>query len=261
MRLVIGVEYKGSDFFGWQYQQGFRTVQEELEVSLAVVANSKVSVVCAGRTDTGVHALGQVVHFDTSAIRKNHSWVQGGNSNLPKDISVSWCLEVKESFHARYSALSRTYRYIILNQKYRSGLSFDSASWVSKSLDESKMNLAAKSLIGKHDFSAFRARGCQAKSPVREIKDIIVSREKNYVVISVKADGFLQRMVRNIAGLLIEIGSGGKQTGWAKEVLLSRRRSMGGVTAPPFGLYLVNVEYPEEFGIPASSRICHPGAF
>ena len=246
----MGIEYRGSDFFGWQRQEGFRTIQGELESALSVIADTEVSTVCAGRTDTGVHALQQVVHFDTLAVRRNYSWVRGSNSNLPKDISVNWCIRINEHFHARYSALSRTYRYIILNRKFRSGVSYDTANWVGLRLDESKMALAANLLVGKHDFSAFRARGCQAKSPVKEIKAIFVSRFDDYVVISVEATGFLQKMVRNIAGLLIEIGISRKQPTWAREVLASKCRSMGGSTAPSRGLYLVNVRYPKIYDIP-----------
>jgi len=250
MRLAMGIEYRGSDFFGWQRQDGFRTVQEELENALSRIADTKVSAVCAGRTDTGVHALKQVIHFDTPSVRKDYSWVQGSNSNLPKDISVNWCARMNESFHARYSALSRTYKYVILNRKSRSGISYDSANWVANRLDESRMTSAARLLVGKHDFSAFRARGCQAKSPVKEIKAIFVSRVDDYVIILVEADGFLQRMVRNIAGLLIEIGTSRKKPTWAGDVLASKCRGKGGVTAPPQGLYLVNVRYPEKYGIP-----------
>ena len=250
MRLAIGVEYHGANFFGWQRQKGLRTVQEELETALSEVANSTVSLICAGRTDAGVHALGQVAHFDTSVYREHYSWIQGGNSNLPKDLSISWCLGVPELFHARYLALARTYQYVIFNRKFRSGKLFDSTTWVSRNLDEKRMSEAADFLLGEHDFSSFRARGCQAKSPVREIKDIKISRRQEFVVITIKANGFLQKMVRNIAGLLIEVGSGKREPYWAKKVLLYKRRSINGATAPPSGLYLVAVDYPQEFGIP-----------
>ncbi len=253
MRLAIGVEYHGANFFGWQRQKGVRTVQEELETALSEVANSTVSLICAGRTDAGVHALGQVAHFDTSVYREHYSWIQGGNSNLPKDLSISWCLGVPELFHARYLALARTYQYVIFNRKFRSGKLFDSTTWVSRNLDEKRMLEAADFLLGEHDFSSFRARGCQAKSPVREIKDIKISRRQEFVVITIKANGFLQKMVRNIAGLLIDVGSGKREPYWAKKVLLSRRRSMNSATAAPSGLYLASVDYPQEFGIPCKT--------
>ncbi len=253
MRLAIGVEYHGANFFGWQRQRGVRTVQEELENALSEVANSTVSLICAGRTDTGVHALGQVAHFDSAVYREHYSWIQGGNSNLPKDLSISWCLSVPDLFHARYLALTRTYQYVIFNRKFRSGKLFDSTTWVSRNLDEKRMSEAAGFLLGEHDFSSFRARGCQANSPVREIKDINVSRREEFVVITVRANGFLQKMVRNIAGLLIEVGIGKREPCWAKKVLLSKRRSMNGPTAAPSGLYLVAVDYPQEFGIPCAA--------
>ena len=255
MRIVIGIEYRGSDFFGWQKQKEARTVQGELESALSAVANSKVSTVCAGRTDTGVHALKQVVHFETQARRSANSWMRGSNSNLPDDVSVNWCLETTDSFHARYSALSRTYNYLILNRQSRSGVMYGRATWVPQKLDEMKMAEAAQSLLGEHDFSSFRARGCQAKSPIREVKQISVFRIDEYVIISVRANAFLQRMVRNFAGLLIEIGLARRTPTWARDVLLSKDREKAGVTAPPFGLYLVNVSYPKEYGIPEKAAI------
>ena len=257
MRFVVGVEYHGTNFYGWQRQRGFRTVQEELENALSKVANSEVSLVCAGRTDTGVHALGQVAHFDTSVLRKEHSWIQGGNSNLPKDLSVSWCVRVAESFHARYSALTRTYRYVIFNRRVRSGKVFNSTTWISKKLDETRMSMAADFLIGEHDFSSFRARGCQAKSPIRAIEEIRICRRQDFVVITVKANGFLQKMVRNIAGLLIDVGSGKRQPSWAEKVLLSRQRGVNGATAAASGLYLIAVDYPKEFGIPQTASMSY----
>ena len=235
-------------------------MQEELEIALSIVADSQVSTVCAGRTDTGVHALNQVVHFETLVDRDDYSWVYGSNSNLPKDISLNWCVRTIDAFHARYAATSRTYNYLILNRKYRSGFTHDTATWISRRLDETKMALAANSLAGEHDFSSFRARGCQAKSPIKKIKEISVSRVGDYVIISIKADGFLQRMVRNIAGLLIEIGSGRRSPSWAREVLVAKNRSKGGITAPSSGLYLMNVMYPKRYGIPEKSEFVVLGA-
>lgn len=250
-RIALGVEYGGTDFCGWQMQKsGVRTVQEELEKALASVANEPVRVHCAGRTDTGVHGVGQVVHIETAAERSPRSWVLGANSNLPFDVNVTWAKGVDERFHARFSATSRAYRYIILNRMSRSSLYRNRAVWSHRLLDAGRMHEAAQSLVGTHDFSSFRALGCQAHSPVRTVSRLDVTRQGERIIIDVGAQAFLHHMVRNLAGVLMAIGRGDQPVVWAKEILERRDRTKGGVTAPPEGLYLMHVGYPPEFEIP-----------
>jgi tRNA pseudouridine38-40 synthase len=250
MRIAMGVEYDGTAFHGWQTQGDVNTVQERLEEALSTVADHPVSVQCAGRTDAGVHGLGQVVHFDSDARRSPRNWILGANVNLPRDINVSWAQPVADEFHARFSATSRSYRYIILNRMTRSALWATRAVWIHRPLDESRMQAAARYLVGTHDFSSYRAQGCQAKSPVRTVSELEVRREEERIVIDISANAFLHHMVRNIAGVLIAIGEGDRPVEWSKEVLEYRNRTLGGVTAPPQGLYLMGIEYPEEYNLP-----------
>ena len=251
MRIALGVEYDGSRFHGWQAQQpGVRTAQVTLEAALSKVAAHPLRVVCAGRTDTGVHALGQVVHFDTEARRSERNWLLGTNVNLPPDISVTWAREVDSAFSARFSAISRRYRYFILNRTARSAVLAGRVTWVHRPLDAERMHVAGQALVGEHDFSSYRALGCQAKSPVRTLHSLEVERRGDFLVLSVHANAFLHHMVRNIAGVLIAIGKGDRPVEWAAEVLALRDRTLGGVTAPPEGLYFERVEYPAEFEIP-----------
>jgi tRNA pseudouridine38-40 synthase len=247
MRVALGVEYDGTAFHGWQYQGDVRSVQELLQQALSKVADHQVSVHCAGRTDTGVHATGQVVHFETTALRTDRSWILGSNVNLPDDISVSWAKQVPDSFHARFSAIGRHYRYLILNRAYRSALWRNRAVWIHHPLDEKAMHKAAQKLVGTHDFSSYRALGCQAKHPVRTVHRLVVSRQDEMVSIDIHANAFLHHMVRNIAGVLVAIGKGEQPVSWTEEVLGLRDRTLGGVTAPPQGLCLTKVDYPEEF--------------
>jgi tRNA pseudouridine38-40 synthase len=253
MRIALGIEYDGTSYNGWQRQKNGIGVQQRLEDALAVVANETVEVVCAGRTDTGVHASGQVVHFDSSADRSERGWLLGVNTNLPPDISVSWVQPVSDDFHARFSATGRSYRYVILNRLQRSALHRHRAWWVHQPLDERRMHKAAQSLLGEHDFSAFRAAGCQAHSAMRELRSISVVRCDDWITVDVSANAFLMHMVRNITGTLAAIGQGEQPVDWIREVLESRDRTLGGITAPPHGLTLVAVDYPEEFGIPAAA--------
>jgi tRNA pseudouridine38-40 synthase len=225
-------------------------VQQRLEEALAGVAAEPIDVICAGRTDTGVHASGQVVHFDTSSERSRRGWLLGANSSLPDDINVTWVQPVADDFHARFSATSRSYRYRILNRLQRSALHRNCAWWIYQALDAERMHAAAQLLVGKHDFSAFRAAGCQASSPVREISSISVQRSGDWLTLDVTANAFLQHMVRNITGTLAAIGLGERAVPWAGEVLVSRDRKAGGVAAPPHGLTLVGVGYPASFDIP-----------
>jgi tRNA pseudouridine38-40 synthase len=251
MRVALGIEYDGSAFHGWQAQQeGVRTVQTELEAALAKVADHPLRVVCAGRTDTGVHALGQVVHFDTQAQRSERNWLLGTNVNLPQDVSVTWARPVSDEFSARFSAVSRRYRYCILNRTSRSAVLAGRVTWTHRPLDAARMQEAARALVGEHDFSSYRALGCQAKSPVRTLYELEVERQGEFVVLSLHANAFLHHMVRNIAGVLMAIGRGDREIDWAAEVLGLRDRTLGGVTAPPDGLYFEAVEYPAACGIP-----------
>ncbi|MEE9358336.1 tRNA pseudouridine(38-40) synthase TruA [Candidatus Vondammii sp. HM_W22] len=251
MRVAMGIEYDGTSFHGWQRQkEGIVTVQDRLEYAISKVADHPVTVACAGRTDTGVHALGQVVHFDTPSNRSSRGWLLGSNVNLPPDISVTWVKQVPEHFHARFSAVNRRYRYIIMNRNSRSAIWRDRTVWQHHPLDAERMDEAALSLLGTHDFSSFRALGCQAKSPVKTIIRLDASRQEDRVIIDVKANAFLHHMVRNIAGVLIAIGKGDRPVVWAKEVLEYRSRVLGGVTAPPQGLYMMEVGYPGEFALP-----------
>ncbi|VAX08992.1 tRNA pseudouridine(38-40) synthase [hydrothermal vent metagenome] len=250
-RITLGVEYDGAGFCGWQIQQpDIRTVQGVLEQALSRVANGSVRVHCAGRTDTGVHGVGQVVHFDTEAQRSSRSWVLGANSNLPFDVNVNWAKLTADPFHARFSAISRAYRYVILNRQTRSSLQRKHAVWIHHPLDADCMHEAAQQLVGTHDFSSYRALGCQAHSPVRTIDHLDVRRQGDRIIIKVGAEAFLHHMVRNIAGVLMAIGRGDQDVNWAYEVLQRRDRTQGGVTAPPEGLYLMHVGYPEHFEIP-----------
>jgi len=250
MRIALNVEYDGTDFCGWQTQKDCRSVQQEVERAVSTVADQPVSVVCAGRTDTGVHASGQIIHFDVDVIRKERNWVLGCNANLPRDVSISWAKEVKDDFHARFSATARSYRYVILNRMTRSAIYRNRVSWHHQPLDEIRMNMAAKSFLGEQDFTSFRALACQAKHAVRMMHEINVERKGDFIIIDVRANAFLHHMVRNIAGTLIAIGEGEQDIGWVQELLDAKDRAQAGITAPPHGLYLVNVEYPSEFELP-----------
>ncbi len=254
MRYAIGVEYDGSCFHGWQTQRQEPTVQASLEAALSRVADHSVSVACAGRTDTGVHARCQVAHFDSTADRSLRSWLLGANSNLPSTISVLWLRTVPDDFHARFSALARSYRYEILNRWVRPAIDQGRVSWQRRPLDAAAMHEAAQALLGEHDFSAFRSSGCKANHPVREMQILEVTRQGDRVVMDVTANGFLYHMVRNIAGTLMEVGLGERPMDWVREVLEGRDRRVAGVTAPPDGLYFQGVRYPERFELPASPR-------
>ena len=252
MRIALGIEYDGTSYNGWQRQKNGTGVQQRLEEALSVVAAEDIETVCAGRTDTGVHASGQVVHFDTAAERSDRGWLLGANTNLPDDISVSWARHVSDDFHARFSATGRSYRYSILNRLQRSALHRHRAWWVYAALDADRMHEAAQHLVGMHDFSAFRAAACQAKTATREITSIGVRRSGDWLTLDVSANAFLMHMVRNITGTLAAIGQGERPVAWAAELLESRDRKLGGITAPPHGLTLLGADYPEEFAVPAA---------
>ena len=245
----MGVEYDGTLYNGWQIQPHAPSIQERLNVAIAAVADESVACVGSGRTDTGVHAGGQVVHVDTCAERSPRAWLLGINSNLPDDINALWIKEVEPEFHARYSALKRVYEYSILNRPVRSALARHRSWWVRQQLDERLMSAAAGCLLGEHDFSSFRAAGCQSRSPVRHVTGIEVDRRRDRILIRCEANAFLHHMVRNIVGTLVEIGLGERPVEWMHELLAARDRKLAGMTAPAAGLVLTRVEFPVHFGL------------
>lgn len=252
MRIAAGIEYDGRPYCGWQYQDHSPSVQEEVEKAFSQVADHELRVICAGRTDTGVHATGQVIHFDTDSQRTDYSWLRGSNTNLPPSVSVQWVKPVDEEFHARFSARNRAYRYVICNRPERTAVFNGLVTWNHVPLQLERMRAAAKHLLGEHDFSSFRAAGCQAKSPVRTIHKLELTQQGEFIVIDIEANAFLHHMVRNIAGILMAIGCGDAEPEWTSEVLEHRDRKLGGVTASPSGLYLTKVVYPENFAIPSA---------
>ena len=250
MRIALGIEYDGRPYCGWQYQDHSPSVQATLEQALSSVADQPIRVICAGRTDTGVHTAEQIVHFDTDVARDEKAWIRGTNVNLPKSISVLWARNVSDTFHARFSAVRRRYRYVIFNRDIRPAFLAGRVAFEYRPLDEARMQEAAQYLLGEHDFNAYRAVACQAKSPIRTVYRLDVTRKDELLLIDIEANAFLHHMVRNIAGVLMTIGAGEQTPQWAKQVLEGRDRSLGGVTGPPDGLYLMEVVYPEEFGLP-----------
>ena len=250
MRIAVGLEYDGSRYAGWQSQPSVPSIQSVAQSAFSRIAAQSVSLICAGRTDAGVHALAQVAHFDTEARRTAHGWVLGANTYLPADVSVVWARRVPDHFHARYSAERRTYCYYILNRIGRSALASQRAALVHRPLDHLRMNEAAALLIGTHDFSAFRSSECQARSPVRRLEQVEVERIGIWLRVRVSANAFLHHMVRNIVGLLLAVGEGKQGPAWAREVLESRDRTRCAATAPAHGLYLWSVDYPSAFGLP-----------
>jgi len=250
VRIAMGIEYDGGAFHGWQAQANQRTVQEELERAVGRVADHAVRVHCAGRTDAGVHAFEQVVHFDTRARRSERSWVLGANVNLPPDVNVLWAGPVSTEFHARFCAIARHYLYRILARPTRPSLLRNRAVWVHRAPDLEPMRRAASDLIGKHDFSSFRVLGCQAGSPVRRVQYLDLEQRGEIIELRIGADGFLHHMVRNIAGVLMAIGQGDQPVSWVRELLRLRDRRHGGVTAPPQGLYFLRADYPAGFDLP-----------
>ena len=260
-RIALGVEYDGSRFCGWQMQShGTRTVQHEVEKALSIVADSTVQVVCAGRTDTGVHATGQVVHFDTKADRLDKAWIMGCNAHLPDDVCIHWARQVDSSYSARFSATMRRYRYVIQHRKARPALLAGRATWIHGPLDTSAMHNAAQALLGENDFSSFRSSACQAEHAMRFVESISVSRDGDFVYIDISANAFLHHMVRNIVGSLLKVGQNEKPASWIAEVLRHRNRTLAGPTAPAEGLYLVAVQYPDEYKLPESGMLPRFGA-
>lgn len=257
MRFALGVEYDGSGFCGWQRQPGLPSVQEALETALSGVAGEVVGVVAAGRTDRGVHASGQVVHFDSQAERPLTAWVRGSNALLPPGIAVLWAHPVPEAFHARFSALSRSYQYLLLNHSVRNALMQGKWGWFHQPLDVVRMREAAQLLLGKHDFSAFRASGCQAKTPVKTLGQADISSNGPLLQFSFTADAFLLHMVRNMVGALVAVGAGRAEPGWIGDLLASGDRTRGAPTFPPDGLYFTDVDYADNWQLPRRATRYH----
>ena len=254
-RFVAGVEYDGNGFRGYQSQSHALSVQDSIEAALSKVANAPIRTLCAGRTDAGVHAYGQIIHFDTSVERSAREWLRGVNSNLPKTVCFHWVCPIDNNFHARACAIRRHYRYVILNSPVASPIMHGYSARVSEPLDEKAMHSSAQCLIGSYDFSSFRSAGCNAKSPVKKMKHINVHRKGCFIYIDVCANAFLQHMVRSIVGTLVAVGNKEREQGWVKEVLECRDRRQGGITMPGSGLYLVAIEYDKQYSLPNEMRI------
>jgi len=251
MRYAACIEYAGTNYSGWQRQPHSKSVQACVEAAISRVADHNISIVCAGRTDTGVHATYQIIHFDTEAERTARGWLRGVNTHLPEDIGCQWVIPVDKNFHARFSAERRSYRYIIDNRPARPAILNGRVTWEYRPLQVDLMQRAATDLVGKQDFTSFRTVACQAKSPIREIFTLDLQRQENYVYLDITANAFLHHMVRNIAGVLLTIGCAEKEPQWLLEVLNARDRCKGGVTAAPDGLYLTSVVYPENHQLPS----------
>ena len=246
MKVALGVEYFGKNFHGWQIQKSdLRTVQSEVELALSQVANHQVRVFCSGRTDSGVHAVEQVIHFETNTNRTDRAWLFGGNVNLPKDVNFKWVKVVSDDFHARFSAVARSYKYKIHHNPVRSSLKADYFLWEPRPLNVDDMKEAAALLVGEHDFSCFRGSLCQAKSPIKTVEYLEIDSFEDELILNIKANAFLHHMVRNIVGTLLKIGRGEKDVEWMSFVLASKDRKKAGPTAEPQGLYFMKAFYEE----------------
>lgn len=250
MRYALGLEYDGSGFFGWQRQSHAPSVQQCVEKSLGIVANHPLTVTCAGRTDTGVHARGQVVHFDTTSERTDRQWMLGINSNLPDTVRAVWIRPVDDEFHARFGAFSRSYRYSVMNRWVRPAIAVNYYGWCREPLDEKQMHEAAQALLGKHDFSAFRSAGCSAQNAIREVTAISVTRSGDVVTMDITANAFLYHMVRNIVGSLVGVGCGDRTVKWFVDVFEGRSRELAGVKAEANGLCFMHARYDPKYGLP-----------
>lgn len=249
-KYACRIEYQGQGYSGWQSQTHSKSIQAELEQALSTVANAPVSTICAGRTDSGVHATGQIIHFETAVERSLYSWRMGTNANLPKDIAINWINRVDASFHARFSATERRYRYVIHNAASRSAIHYKKVTTYFQPLDAEAMHIASQHLLGEHDFTSFRAAHCQAKTAIRHLTNISIHRQQAFIYIDISANAFLHHMVRNIVGSLLPIGLGEQKPEWLADILQCKDRKQAGVTAPADGLYLVSVQYPPEFKLP-----------
>ncbi|UDG80853.1 tRNA pseudouridine synthase A [Candidatus Hartigia pinicola] len=254
-RIALGIEYNGSRYHGWQRQQKVKSVQGCLEKALSKIANQPINVFCAGRTDTGVHATGQVVHFETSIKRKESAWTVGGNRYCPEDIAIRWYQTVSNEFHARFSAIARRYQYIIFNHPYRPAILSNIVMHVNYPIDEKKMDQAAQALLGEHDFTSFRSVNCQSRTSWRHVMHVHVTRYCNYIIVDIKANAFLYHMVRNIVGSLLEIGRGYQDINWIEKLLVLKDRTKAAETAQARGLYLVSVDYPNKFSLPLNIMV------
>jgi tRNA pseudouridine38-40 synthase len=250
MRIALGLEYDGSAFCGWQTQPSRCGVQDHLQDGLQRFADAPIEVTAAGRTDTGVHATAQVVHFDTEAVREPKAWVRGPNACLGEALRVLWATPVPADFHARYSALSRTYRYLLLAEPVAPALLRNRVGWFHRDLDVERMREGARALVGEHDFSAFRDAQCQARSPIRNVLEARVERASSLIVFTFRANAFLHHMIRNIVGCLVYVGAGREEPQWIAELLAARDRRLAAPTFSPAGLYLAAVEYDAAFGLP-----------
>ena len=256
MKVAVCIEYDGSKFCGWQIQHGQPSVQSVVEAALSEIADHRVRVHCAGRTDTGVHACGQVVHFETHSQRPEKSWVFGANSKLPEGVALLWARQVDDAFHARFSAITRRYRYVLLNRRVPPAYLAKRVSWVPRPLNIKRMQSACEMLVGTHDFSAFRSARCRNKVPVKTVTRLELNRCDDWIWLDIEASGFLHHMVRNIIGVLLPIGCEDQPVDWAEQVLDSRDRTLGGMTAPADGLYFVSATYPREYELPETVRPC-----
>lgn len=254
MRIALGIEYHGQAFYGWQAQENLPTIQSALEMALTKIADEPIKTFCAGRTDAGVHATGQIVHFDTEVIRDLRAWTQGVNTYLPSSIAVRFAKVVDDNFHARFSAISRRYRYIIYNHALRPAILSSRVTWVHYPLDVECMQAAGNFLLGEQDFSSFRSAECESKTAMRNVQEIMISRHENFVVIEIQANAFLHHMVRNIAGMLMRIGGGFCEVEWMQEVLHAKDRKLAAETASASGLYLINVNYPAPYFFPIQNN-------
>jgi len=260
MRIALGVEYDGSAFHGWQTQPGGGTVQDALQAAMSAIAGEPVDVVCAGRTDAGVHATAQVVHFDAPVERPLSAWVRGVNTFLPPAIAVHWVHPVADGFHARFSAFGRRYRYLLVNRPQRTGVWHGRAGWYHQPLDVEVMQRAATKLLGEHDFSAFRAADCQAKSPIKTVRQAGVQRSGELIVFDFEAGAFLHHMVRNLVGSLVYIGQGKHPAEWMAELLEAKDRRLAAPTFSAAGLYLAGVSYEDHWGLPINRDSMLSGA-
>ena len=254
MRYAARIEYDGGRFFGWQRQIGFVSVQETLEAALSKVADEPIRVHAAGRTDTGVHATGQVVHFDAHADRGEYNWIRGVNTYLADGAVMTAIQPISDEFHARFSAYERRYRYIVLNRRMKPSYLAGKVTWHPQVLDINRMREAAVCLLGEHDFSAFRAANCQAKSPVKTIREFALMQKGHWIWFDLSANAFLYHMVRNLAGSLFKVGVGEREPAWIAEVLASKDRTKAGITAPADGLYFTHACYDDQFGLPAEAE-------
>ncbi len=254
MKYALGIEYDGTRYFGWQAQKSVASLQITVEKALSLVAAAPIQVQCAGRTDRGVHATQQVIHFETDVDRSEKAWLMGTNTHLPSNIRVVWAKAVPVEFHARFSATARRYHYIIYNSRVHSAILRHAITWHHVPLDADKMRQGIKYLLGEHDFSSFRAAGCQAKHGIRDMLDANVARRGEYIIVDIQANAFLHHMVRNIVGALFKVGEGEHEPLWIQTLLQQQDRTKAGVTAPPQGLYLIQVTYPE-FDVPQTARI------